>query len=351
MQRFWASVMEPIFGILHPKVIVEIGSDLGGNTANLLDYAHEHDATLHVIDPAPGYDAAAWEREHAGTLVFHEALSLDALPQIESFDAVLIDGDHNWYTVFNELKKIEALIHERNEDFPLVMLHDVGWPYGRRDLYYAPETIPAEHRKPYEKKGFVPGEPGLRDEGGLNRHLFNATVEGEPKNGVLTAVEDFLRESEGEFEFVSLPGMHGLGVILPDKVRENADLAEFLRSIALTPFARGYIDRVEKDRLENQISQHEKLAEAHEQLRQERARVRELAPLERWMQTLDDSVSALLQSRQYKAGRKLGDLQRRARGLSDKPTAEDQIQDTLAKFRAWRKSSGDASGDAPGGER
>ncbi len=50
---------------------------------------------------------------------------------------------------------------ERPQDagtpLPVLILHDVGWPYGRRDLYYTPETIPEEFRQPYEQAGMLPG--------------------------------------------------------------------------------------------------------------------------------------------------------------------------------------------------
>src|SRR5688572_20995376 len=206
MQRFWRTVIEPVFELVRPEVIVEIGSDQGYNTKCLLDFCEKTGATLHVIDPAPGYDASEWQRELGERLVFHEDLSLNALPQIEGFDAMLIDGDHNWYTVYNELKLIERLCEERSQDFPLVLLHDIGWPYGRRDLYYDPETIPEEYRKPHEKKGMLPGVTGLVEEGGMNRHLWNAVREGEPREGVLTAVEDFLGEASNRLELTTAPG-------------------------------------------------------------------------------------------------------------------------------------------------
>ena len=41
----------------------------------------------------------ALARKHPNDCVLHEALSLNALPRIERPDVVLIDGDHNWYTV------------------------------------------------------------------------------------------------------------------------------------------------------------------------------------------------------------------------------------------------------------
>ena len=45
--------------------------------------------------------------EYAGALHFHIGLSLDVLPKLGPFDFVLIDGDHNWHTVLNELRLLE----------------------------------------------------------------------------------------------------------------------------------------------------------------------------------------------------------------------------------------------------
>ena len=134
---------------------------------------------------------------------------------------MLIDGDHNWYTVFNELKTVERLCAERSQDFPLVLLHDIGWPYGRRDLYYDPKSIPEEHRKPYDKKGMLPSVPDLVEEGGMNRHLNNAVREHEPKDGVLTAIEDFLGASQYALDLLELPGVHGLGILAPEPLKRT----------------------------------------------------------------------------------------------------------------------------------
>ncbi len=59
---------------------------------------------------------------------------------------MIIDGDHNYYTVREELR----LIAERaaGAELPLLLFHDVCWPHGRRDDYFDPEQIPAEYRQP-----------------------------------------------------------------------------------------------------------------------------------------------------------------------------------------------------------
>jgi hypothetical protein len=373
MQRFWETVLEPVFEAVQPKVIVEIGSDQGGNTLNLLMYCRQTGATLHVIDPAPGYELSELQSEHTGHLVFHEDLSLNALPSIENFDVVLIDGDHNWYTVLHELKTIERLCDESGQRFPLVLLHDIGWPYGRRDLYYDPDTIPEEHRKPYAMKGMLPGVSELVDEGGMNRHLNNALREHEPKEGVLTAVEDFLSASRYELDLLELPGVHGLGILTPAWLKkQNPNLARLLDKLDFSPFVVRYIQGVERDRLELQIRQQEegrehvrhakeiekswleerrehrqRLAGESRKLREEREKLRELRHelnlanedvrhLTLWLETLDSGISSLLRSRQWKVGSIAGEVFRKATFKSEVSTPDEHLEEILRKFRTWR---------------
>ncbi len=363
MKRFWETVTSPILKVLQPETIVEVGSDQGGNTEKLLQYCHRNDATLHVIDPAPGYDIGEWQQKSGERLVFHKDLSLNALPEIEDFDVVLIDGDHNWYTVFSELKLIEETCEERSQDFPLVILHDIGWPYGRRDLYYDPDSIPEEHRKPHDKKGMLPGVTALVEEGGMNRHLDNAIREREPEGGVLTGVEDFLGASRYELELLELPGIHGLGILVPVQLREqHPELASLLSQLEFSPFVEAYIQGVERDRLGLEIRQQEerrerrktqqRLTEESRELKEERQRTKEVRhelnianrdvlQLTRWLETLDSGVSALLQSRRWKVGSAARELYRRATLKSGEPDVDERLEEVLQKFRAWRGDAGE----------
>jgi len=43
--------------------------------------------------------------------------------------------------------------------------------------------------------------------------LWNATHEGGERNGVLTAIEDFLREHKDEYGFFRMRGGYGLGIM------------------------------------------------------------------------------------------------------------------------------------------
>ena len=90
--------------------------------------------------------------------------------------------------------------------------------------------------------------------------------------------------------------------------------------------------------------------EEQQKLREERQRLKEMRhelntakrdtlQLVRWLETLDREVSALLQSRQWKAGHALGELYRRVLLRPRKPSAPDRLNETLEQFRAWRRDT------------
>jgi Methyltransferase domain len=208
MRRFAKSFVIPFIVANGYKRICEIGANQGENTERLLELPT---ASLSIIDPCPGEELVAWcEREERVQL--HRGRSLEVLPQIsEPFDCILIDGDHNWYTVYHELKTIHsrALLADRGAIF----FHDVGWPYGRRDMYYAPETIPSLYLHPHDQKGIVRGRSKLSSDCDFNAHHWNAIAEGGARNGVLTGIEDFMKEHPGQFRFTRIHAEYGLGVL------------------------------------------------------------------------------------------------------------------------------------------
>ena len=118
--------------------------------------------------------------------------------------------------MYHELHAIQQRAAELKLAFPLIFLHDIDWPYGRRDLYYDPSTIPAEFRHRYAKKGIAPGRSELLDSGGFNLHLDNATHEGGPRNGVLTAIEDFRGDCGQETAFIHFDSLEDETVTIRD---------------------------------------------------------------------------------------------------------------------------------------
>lgn len=211
MNRFWDSIINPIFNLINPKTIVEIGADSGINTRNILNYCVFNDSKLISIDPSPKFEVNRFKEEYGDKFQMVLDLSLNYIPKLEKCDVILIYGDSNWYTVYNELKLLEKNFDY--DSFPLILLHNVSWPYGRRDLYYNPDSIPSGFLHEFKKLGMTPDQSELLLEGGINHNLNNAIADNTPKNGVLTAIEDFLGETELNLSFYKINGFNGLGIM------------------------------------------------------------------------------------------------------------------------------------------
>ena len=249
MHVFWESVIQPLLMILQPKNIVEIGVEAGKNSMNILEHCLKSGAVLHAIDPKPRFDVDDLKVRFGDHFFFYPSLSLEVLPDIQEMDLVLIDGDHNWYTVYHELKLIEEISRQNDKSFPMVAIHDISWPYGRRDLYYNPDKIPSDFLKPYLKKGVRPGSPELAETGGFNSHLNHAVFESDARNGVLTAVEDFMKESDFDLELVTLPAYYGLGLLFPSGLRDIPACAQWIDSISTAQPLVKLLEQIEKTRV------------------------------------------------------------------------------------------------------
>ena len=253
----WTTVLFPILDALQPKTIVEIGSDQGHLTRLLLSFCQKRSGALHVIDPDPKYNPSDWQRDAGPSMHFHRAKSLDSLPHIPQYDLVCIDGDHNWYTVYHELKLIEKQAIRQN-GFPVILIHDVTWPYDRRDSYYNPADIPEEYCKPYERKGLDPQNDGLQPYGGFNRRMCHAHMSNGSRNGVLCAIEDFLRQAPVNLRFLSIPGIHGTGVIFSDDpCSHTKEFFSFLHAMAGNTPLNNHINEIEKQRVNMTIAHDE----------------------------------------------------------------------------------------------
>jgi hypothetical protein len=204
---------------------VRPGSEYGYNTVRLTHWAAAHRAVVHAIDPQPLFDVEALQRRYSKALAMYPTVSLEALPAIKRPDVVLIDGDHNWYTVFHELELVDCL----SRTWPLTCLHDVAGVYGRRDMYYAPLLIPPEYRQPYERSGIVEGRSQLSPRG-RNAGLANAAHEGGPRNGVLTAIEDFMKQTKRSLELFIVQGPEGLAVLV-DRDRLKTKVGDVIERI------------------------------------------------------------------------------------------------------------------------
>ena len=247
----FSSLILPCLAEADVTHITEIGSEFGGMSKVLAGWAQERGGKLTCIDPEPADGFAEWASGHPH-LHHIAAPSLDALAHCETADAWFVDGDHNYYTVFHELLAIDRIQREAGRPL-LAFLHDVSWPCARRDFYYSPERVPPGWRHPHsydhgvqlDSDDVVAGR-GLRGMG-----AFAVALEaGGPRNGVLTAVEDFLGDADTEdrpLYYVHVPAVLGLGIIFDASASWSEAMAQFLLPFHANPL----IARLEENRLRN----------------------------------------------------------------------------------------------------
>jgi hypothetical protein len=236
-----AELMLPCLDATGARLVVEVGAFAGDLTRLLADWAAGSGARVLAIDPSPQDQLVALERERDEVELVRET-SLDALPQIPMPDVVVIDGDHNYHVVSEELR----LIGERasGAELPLLLFHDVAWPHARRDHYFAAELVPDErrHATAGPDAGLFPGDPGVRS-GGLP-YPDSAAREGGPGNGVLTAVEDFVAQHDG-LRIAVVPAFFGFGAVWHRDAPWAAAIAEIVDPWEGNPVLR----RLEENRL------------------------------------------------------------------------------------------------------
>ncbi len=246
MIKLWRKILHPLCRAADAKIILEIGAEYGASTKVLLQYVKNVGGHLHSIDPYPGFEAVQFAEDNKSYMTFHGDLSLNVIRHLPRVDVAMVDGDHNWYTVYNELKQLEEIHGKDPIAQPIIFVHDLGWPYGRRDLYYNPDTIPEEFRQPYEKKGILPNRTELVTDGGMNRWLCNAVHEGGSRNGVLTAVGDYLRDSALNWHFLHIPFYYGLGILVTkQRMFSNSGLQTLIARLTPTEESRSLIEQAE----------------------------------------------------------------------------------------------------------
>ena len=303
-----AEILLPCLDAARARWVVEVGAFAGDLTRVLVDWAAGAGARVGAIDPAPQPGLEALAREHSELELIRET-SLAALPAITLPDAAIIDGDHNYFTVSEELR----LIGERAEGaaLPLLLFHDVCWPHGRRDDYFAPEQIPAEFRQPLagDRGGLAPGEPGLTP-GGLP-YPRSAAREGGERNGVLTAVEDFVASRAG-LRLAVVPVFFGFGAVWHEDAPWADDVARIIDPLDRHPV----LERLEANRV-HQLAEHQ-------------ARLVELWAAREREARRDALLRRLIDSSAFGVAERLSRLRRRAGIATDASVVSKQeLRDAL----------------------
>jgi hypothetical protein len=222
------------------RAVIEVGADRGDFTGELLDWASGSGAKITAVDPEPAPGLVALRESHPELNLVREP-SPEALDALLPVQVAILDGDHNYYTLNRELSTIAE--GQGETGLPLMLIHDIGWPHARRDTYYATDRVPEEHlRSPVQDVMVAPGHPGTVSAG--IRFGWAAAEEGGPRNGVLTAVEDFLERRRG-LRLAVIPAFFGLGVLWPEDAPWASAVAEIVEPWDSNPMLR----RLEEVRL------------------------------------------------------------------------------------------------------
>lgn len=287
------------------RSVTEVGAYAGDLTRLLLLWAQPREAGVIAVDPSPQPGLELLEQERPELELVRET-SLEALAHIAMTDVVVLDGDHNYWTLSQELALIWSRVTS-GETLPLLLFHDVCWPHGRRDDYFDPEQIPAEHRQPFVPGGHLyPGVEGT-DGGGMPYH-FPAAREGGPRNGVLTAVEDFAAEHD-ELRLAVIPAFFGLGVLWGRDKPYAAALEQLLGAFDRNPL----LERLERNRVLHLASSQVQLHYAL-QMREQVAKQRQL-------------LQAMLDSRAFGAAEAFLRIRQKGRPAFSRRQIRDVMKD------------------------
>jgi hypothetical protein len=273
--------------------VVEIGASHGDFTEELLEWAAGSGARITAVEPAPPPVLLALAETHP-ELELRRETSQEALRELTPPDAIVIDGDHNYSTVSEDLQLIAG--RAPSARMPLLLIHDLGWPHGRRDSYYQPERIPEEARQPVVAHAYLdPAEPGVAEGGFMVE--WAAAREGGPRNGVLTAVEDFI-DGHRDLRLATVPAFFGLGVLWHREAPWAAQLAATVEPWDRNPL----LEHLEANRCLKLVE----WARSFQQLEQTLHRIREL----------EQELSVLRASRSWRATAPLRALGRAARRVA-----------------------------------
>lgn len=243
--REFKEIVLPCLEIVGARAVCEIGSEEGGFSEMVADWTEEREGDFYCIEPLPSERVL---RRDAHSPSFHLLVgrSVDLLGEMPPCDVYFVDGEHNHYTVSQELGLIEQAAARAGRRY-LAVLHDVGWPFGRRDGYFRPDLYPpgAVHEHTFTK-GVTLDEPGVVEGGFRSEGVWAfALREGGRANGVRTAVDDFRSERTG-LAYLEVPVVFGLGFLFAESAPYAGALAEFLAPYHDHPL----LHRLERNRLE-----------------------------------------------------------------------------------------------------
>ncbi len=200
---------------LDPRHVILLGNRTAGLARSLIEATQASGATVHIAvagDPAP---LGALRQDAGDRCILHRGEAADVVGLVPVPALLWVDADPNWHSIFTILQAAAKQAERLGGVFPVTVVENAGWPYGRRDSYDDPGAIPEARRHPHERAGLLPGQAAPAGAAGLYADRYNGTQENEPGVGVLTAIEDFIETSAEQLRLIVLQGFGGLAVLCP----------------------------------------------------------------------------------------------------------------------------------------
>jgi hypothetical protein len=216
-------IFEIIFANRNITTVVEVGVESGKVSGMYVELGA---GAVYCVDPKPTDELRANLAQNKA-LHLVEGWSPDALADLPRADLYVLDGDHNYAIVHDELSWVMA-----NAPDAVVVLHDVLWPCARRDLYYEPSSVPPERKHPESNDGPTVWHDELTPMGFVGLGAFTSACHaGGQANGVLTGVEDALANAPADdaWDFELVPAVFGMGVAVRRAAPSAGPLMESLR--------------------------------------------------------------------------------------------------------------------------
>lgn len=213
-------VFELIFANRTILTVIEVGVESGGVSSAYVELGATN---VYCVEPKPTEDLRLTLSSDSMHLV--EMYSPAALTELPIADLYVLDGDHNYAVVRQEVMWIL-----QNAPGAVVVMHDLLWPCGRRDAYYEPSPLEGLDKHASGHEGPTVWHDHVTPAGfvGLGAYTWSEHAGGE-RNGVLTAVEDAIRESDDAWRLAVVPAVFGMGVLLRERSEQDSQLLCALR--------------------------------------------------------------------------------------------------------------------------
>jgi ABC-2 type transport system ATP-binding protein len=238
---------ELIFAVLdasEARDVAEIGTNPGHFTRMLAERARDRGGRVLAVEPVPDAEMRKVASDPLVDLVAGAAPR--AFDDLDACDAYVLDGDANYWTVRSSLERAQAAADGAGKPL-LAIVHHSGWPWGRRDVYLNVSPVPPEGMNPRRAGlGVLPDTSQLvRGGWSFPSSIEIAETDGGPRNGVLTAVEDFVAETSG-LRLVAVAPLLGFAFVYAASARWAPAVAAVLERYESDPL----LERLERERVE-----------------------------------------------------------------------------------------------------